>query len=93
MSNCVKDDAYIYFCFLLVTYFTNEEKVIVTSHIITYNSPVLWPSQGGGLGGRPEIQEGIRESHAPLVEALDGAHVLLLTLIINADSPIRFGLY
>lgn len=45
-------------------------------------------AQGGGLGGRPEIQEGIRESHAPLVEALDGAHVLLLTLIINADSPI-----
>ena len=45
--------------------------------------------QGGGLGGRAEIQDIMRDSHRPLVEALDATHVLLLTLIINADSSTR----
>lgn len=44
-------------------------------------------AQGGGLGGRHEIQEGLRNSHGPLVEALDAIHMLLLMLVINADSP------
>ncbi|XP_063878682.1 nucleoporin NUP188-like isoform X2 [Scylla paramamosain] len=44
-------------------------------------------AQGGGLGGQPDLQEGLREIHMPLVEALDATHALLLVLTINVDMP------
>lgn len=60
-----------------------------TSHSPTPDTfkKLLQLAQGGGLGGRHEIQEGLRDSHGSLVEALDATHMLLLILAINADSP------
>lgn len=36
------------------------------------------------------MQEGLRESHTPLVETLDAIHALLLVLVINVDTPTRY---
>lgn len=62
-----------------------EDKKVKTCHLITSPFP-----QGGGLGGRPDLQEGLRESHTALVETLDATHALLLVLAINVDTPTRY---
>ncbi|XP_064083813.1 nucleoporin NUP188-like [Macrobrachium nipponense] len=80
-----------------LTHHLAELREALATLLVYYGSTTHLPSpdtfqkllqlaQGGGLGGRAEIQDILRDSHRPLVEALDATHVLLLTLIINADS-------
>ncbi|MPC28492.1 Nucleoporin NUP188 [Portunus trituberculatus] len=75
-----------------------ELQEILATLLVYYSSTGRSPSpatfkslvqlaQGGGLGGRPDLQEGLREIHTPLVETLDATHTLLLVLIINVDMP------
>ncbi|XP_042241516.1 nucleoporin NUP188-like [Homarus americanus] len=75
-----------------------ELREVLATLLVYYGSTTRSPTpdtfkklvqlaQGGGLAGRSEIQEGLRDSHGPLVEALDATHMLLLILAINADSP------
>lgn len=75
-----------------------ELQEVMATLLVYYSSTGRAPSpatfrnlvqlvQGGGLGGRPDLQEGLRESHTPLVETLDATHALLLVLAINVDTP------
>ncbi|KAK7069539.1 hypothetical protein SK128_020409 [Halocaridina rubra] len=83
-----------------LTHHLAELREVLATLMVYYGSTSRSPSpdtfqkllllaQGGGLGGRVEIQDGIHDVHKPLIDVLDATHVLLLTLIINADSPTK----